>query len=301
VDGDIHHGGTTLKKRYTILLGLLLCFALYGTVSAEDYVIGEGDVLFVSVWGEEALNVQSIVRPDGRITVPGLGEVAAAGKTPSELQLDLSKQLQGLVKYSPIVTVSVTQITNSRVFVFGGGVPSRVVQLNQRTTLLHLLTSLGETGVGPGGGAGGAGVGAADIQTRSADLKRAYVLRGSQRIKENFYSLYAEGDTSQDILLKAGDIIFIPALEEQNVYVLGAVNTPRAIPYRQGMSVLEAILEAGGFTRFANENQTFIVRKQDGKNVAIPVRAKDLISKGVLEQNVPLQLGDYVIVREGMF
>jgi polysaccharide biosynthesis/export protein len=272
--------GIPLNTR-TLLLSLVLSALLAGTLCAEEYVIGEGDVLFVHVWGEEALNVAAAVRPDGRITVPGLGEVNASGKTPAQLQVQLAKQLQTLVKYSPVVTVSVTQITNSRAFVFGGGVPSGVIPLNQRTTLLHLLTSLGET--------------------RGADLRRAYVQRDGVRIKEDFHALFAEGDTSQDLLLKTGDIIFIPPMLELNVYVLGGVNAPRAIPYREGMSVLEAILEAGGFTRFANENQTFVVRRQGGKNVAIPVRAKDLISRGDLEQNMPLQLGDYVIVREGLF
>jgi polysaccharide biosynthesis/export protein len=268
-------------KTCRILFAVLLAVLFVGPVCAEDYVIGEGDVLFVSVWGEEALNVQARVRPDGRITVPGLGEVSASGRTPAQLQTHLATQLQSLVKYSPIVTVSVTEITNSKAFVFGGGVPSGVIHLNQRTTLLHLLTSLGET--------------------RTADLRRAYVQRDGSRVKENFHALFAEGDTTQDLLLKAGDIIFIPPMLEQNVYVLGGVNAPRAIPFREGLSVLEAILEAGGFTKFANENQTFVVRKQDGKNVAIPVKAKDLISKGDLGQNVPLQLGDYVIVREGLF
>jgi polysaccharide biosynthesis/export protein len=264
-----------------VLFSLVLVALLAGIVCAEEYVIGEGDVLFVHVWGEDALNVQATVRPDGRITIPGLGEVSASGKTPAQLQAHLGKQLQDLVKYSPVVTVSVTEITNSRAFVFGGGVPSGVVPLNQRTTLLHLLTSLGDT--------------------RTADLRRAYVQRDGNRVKENFHELFAEGDTTQDLLLKAGDIIFIPPMLEQNVYVLGGVNAPRAIPFREGLSVLEAILEAGGFTKFANENQTFVVRKQGGKNVAIPVKAKDLISKGDLGQNVPLQLGDYVIVREGLF
>jgi polysaccharide biosynthesis/export protein len=103
------------------------------------------------------------------------------------------------------------------------------------------------------------------------------------------------------VLLKAGDIIFIPAMLEQNVYVLGGVETPRAIPFREGMSVIEAILEAGGFNKFANENRTVIIRKQEAEIETIPVRAKDLFSKGDLEQNIPLQLGDYVIVREGIF
>jgi polysaccharide biosynthesis/export protein len=276
---------------------LPFCF-IVGAAHAEDYVIGEGDVLNVHVWGEDALNVQSNVRPDGKITVPGLGEISAAGKTPVQLQENLSNDLKKLVKYSPVVTVSVTEITNSNAFVFGGGVPSRVVHLNQRTTLLHLLTSLGESGEPSVERTTEERTGAG---TTRADFRRAYVLRDGKKIKEDFRGLFVQGDTSQDVLLKAGDIIFIPAMLEQNVYVLGGVETPRAIPFREGMSVIEAILEAGGFNKFANENRTVIIRKQEAEIETIPVRAKDLFSKGDLEQNIPLQLGDYVIVREGIF
>ena len=284
------------KNTFIIILFLISSILIGSNVEADEYIIGEGDVLSVHVWGEDALNVQSKVRPDGRITVPGLGEISAAGSTPAQLQDVLSTQLKKLVKYSPIVTISVNEITNSKAFVFGGGVPSRVVQLNQRTTLLHLLTSLGE----PNETRAERKTEARDGTPR-ADLRRAYVLRDGRKIKEDFHGLFAQGDTSQDLLLKAGDIIFIPPMLEQHVYVLGGVNTPKAIPFREGMSVIEAILEAGGFTKFANENQTVIIRKNQTKAESIPVRAKDLFSKGDLEQNIPLQLGDYVIVREGLF
>jgi polysaccharide biosynthesis/export protein len=96
-------------------------------------------------------------------------------------------------------------------------------------------------------------------------------------------------------------VIFIPVAKEMNVYVLGAVNTPKFIPFREGLTVMEAILEAGGFTKFARPNSTVILREINGREHRIGVRVRDLMKNGNLNQNIKLQVGDYVIVREGLF
>jgi polysaccharide export outer membrane protein len=126
-------------------------------------------------------------------------------------------------------------------------------------------------------------------------------MRDGKRIKENFYPLFIEGDIKEDIEIQTNDVIFLPLLTERNVYVVGAVNTPKAIEYREGLTVLSAILEAGSFNKYAKENNTVIIRKEGGKEVSIPVKAKDLITDGDLSQNVKLKAGDYIIVKEGMF
>ena len=108
---------------------LLLALSSYGA----DYQIGEGDLLDVAVWGVKELNVQVKVRPDGKITVPGLGEVVASGVSPSQLQTHLAERLKELVK-NPIVTVTVKEITNSKVYIFGSGVKASVYDLSRRTT-----------------------------------------------------------------------------------------------------------------------------------------------------------------------
>src|SRR6185369_7730454 len=94
-----------MKNRCLMLavLGMLLLFPL--TVIAGDYVIGEGDGLDIAVWGVKELSFPAKVRPDGKITVPGLGDVAASGQTPAALQSSLTTRLKELVK-NPIVTVA---------------------------------------------------------------------------------------------------------------------------------------------------------------------------------------------------
>jgi polysaccharide export outer membrane protein len=278
----------------TLVLILLLALLPYAAHSA-DYVIGEGDVLMISVWGEKELSLSVKVRPDGKISLPAIGEVAASSMSVKRLQELLTEKFSRIVK-NPIVTVIVAEITNNKVYVFGGGVSSGVYSLTQRTTLLQLLCQVGQQqpAVTPGAPAGSS-------STRNADLKNAYVLRNGKKVKQGFYKLFVEGDTSEDITIEPNDALFIPAPNDKNVYVMGAVMKPQSIPYRDGLTVMEAILESGGFTKFARQNETIIYRRENELDISIAVKAKNLIDGGDLNQNVRLRPGDYIVVREGIF
>ncbi len=249
------------------------------STAAAEYVIGEGDTLSISVWGEKDLSQAVKVRPDGKITVPGIGELTAANMTPHALQAVLTEKLSTIVK-RPNVTVAVTDITNNKVYVFGGGVKSTVFMLSQRTTLLQLLCQMDDA--------------------RKADLKKAYVQRGGKKIREDLSKLFIGGNTADDISLEPNDVIYIPINTNKNVYVMGAVNTPKFIEYREGITVMEAILDAGGLTKFASPNDTVIYRKQNNAEVSVNIKVKKLMY-GDLTQNVMLQPGDYIVVKEGLF
>lgn len=266
------------KLFFPLLVLTLLMLA--APLRAEDYIIGEGDTLQIAVWGVDRLNLSVKVRPDGKITVPGLGDLPGAGMAPEELQVVLTEKLKDLVK-NPIVTVTVSEITNSKVHIFGSGVKSTVYELNRKTTLLQILCSL--------------------TDTRSADLRGAYLLRNGQKVKQDFSALYLGGDVAEDIQVLPNDAIFIPLLLDKNVYVLGAVTTPKFIEFREGMTVMEAIIEGGGFTKFAAESDVLVVRKEKGNETGIRVRVGDLLKKADLSQNIRLKPGDYIIVKESFF
>ena len=280
-----------IKKAVLLVLGLLVASPAF----AADYVIGEGDVLLISVWGEKELSLPVKVRPDGKITIPAVGEVMAANSTVKELQSTLTGKIARIVK-SPIVTVMVAEITNNKVYIFGGGVSSGVYSLTQRTTLLQLLCQVGQQQAAPAGQAA-----AVPSSIRYADLKNAYVLRNGKRIKQNFHNLFINGDISEDVVVEPNDAVFIPALTDKNVYIMGAVNTPRSIEYRDGLTVMGAILEAGGFTKYASQNDTVIYRKDGSREITISVKIKRLINDGDLTQNPRLQPGDYIVVKESIF
>jgi polysaccharide export outer membrane protein len=85
------------------------------------------------------------------------------------------------------------------------------------------------------------------------------------------------------------------------VRVTGAVRTPRSLPFRQGLTVVDAVLEAGGVNEFAAPNRAKLYRKVKGVTEVYDVELGDILSKGRLETNYPLQPGDVVTVPERLF
>lgn len=135
----------------------------------------------------------------------------------------------------------------------------------------------------------------------NTDLQRAYIMRGDQRIDIDMYDLLNCGNLSKDIDLEPEDILFLPTNELNKVFVVGAVANPQAIVYRDGLTILDVILESGGFTKFAKTSSVLILRIKGDERERIKLNMDDLMEDGVLSENIPMQRGDYVLVREGMF
>jgi polysaccharide export outer membrane protein len=87
----------------------------------------------------------------------------------------------------------------------------------------------------------------------------------------------------------------------QQVRVVGQAVEPRAIQYRQGMTVLDVMIEVGGLSEFAAGNRAKIVRRVEGETVEIGVRLQDLLNDGRIEQDVPILPGDILIIPESFF
>jgi polysaccharide biosynthesis/export protein len=85
------------------------------------------------------------------------------------------------------------------------------------------------------------------------------------------------------------------------VKVVGQVVHPQALPYREGMTVLDAVLEVGGLGQFASGNRSRIVRVVDGKETVIHVKLADLVNSGDVHQNIPLKPGDVLVVPQSIF
>ena len=85
------------------------------------------------------------------------------------------------------------------------------------------------------------------------------------------------------------------------VKVVGQVQHPSALPYREGMRVLDAILAVGGLSQFASGNRARIVRVENGKETIIHVKVADLVNSGDVKQNEPLKPGDVLVVPQSIF
>ncbi len=281
------------KGAYCIAAVFFVLLVMRTTAVAAGYVIGDEDVLQISVWGNPELSATVPVRPDGKISVPLLGDVQATGVTPQDLKTKLE---QGFVKYvkAPVVSVMVTAINSFKVYVFGEGIQraagtgtvqgaaatTGVITLKKNTTLIQLLAQLGSL--------------------RNADLKNAYVLREGQKLPVDFVLLVTKGDITHDVQLASNDVIYIPDNYDQRIRVTGAVRTPVILPYSEGMTALDAVLSAGGFTEYASQNGVVVVRKEGGKIKNIDVKLRDVMY-GEINKNVLLLPGDIVMVHSNIF
>ena len=130
---------------------ILLAFLVAATVSAaekmsplteKDYVIGPGDVLEISVWKEESLTKLLTVLPDGKITYPLIGEVAAGGWTVAQLKKEIETRLARFVP-DPVLTVGVHQVNSMFIYVIGKvNNPGRFA-LNDNINVLQALAMAG--------------------------------------------------------------------------------------------------------------------------------------------------------------
>jgi polysaccharide export outer membrane protein len=115
-----------------------------GVPLPSEYVIGTDDVLNVAFWNEKDLSSPEVtVRPDGKITLPLLKDVQAAGLTPEQLSAALAKAATKYLKNDPQVTVMVTQIRSRKVYIVGEVVKGVAFPLNVDMNVLQLITAAG--------------------------------------------------------------------------------------------------------------------------------------------------------------
>lgn len=165
-------------------------------VATQDpsYVIGSQDMLDVSVWREPDFSRTVPVRPDGKISLPLLNDMQAAGLTPSQLAAELTKSLNKFVT-NPQVTIIVTQINSQRFYVLGEAARPGAYTLIPEMTILQALSNAGGF-------------------TQYANSKKIYLLREEngkqQKLSFNYKDVIAGKRTEQNIVLKNGDTIVVP-------------------------------------------------------------------------------------------
>src|SRR5208282_3409041 len=162
------------------------------TAEPNSYIIGIEDVLDISVWQEPNVSRSVPVRPDGKISIPLVNDIQAAGLTPMQLASSITEKLKKFLT-KPQVTVTVTAINSQRVFVIGEVTKPGPMPLLPNMTALQALSIAG----GP---------------TQFADQKHAYVMRhegGKDSTYPVNYRNLLRGDTRGNIILKAGDTIVV--------------------------------------------------------------------------------------------
>lgn len=161
----------------------------------DNYVIGNDDILAISVWNEPNLTKSIPVRSDGKISLPLAGELEAAGKTPSQLEHDITEKLKGFISV-PQVTVIVQQVNSRKYNVLGEvGKPGSYL-LTTTTTVMDAIAAAG---------------GFRDFAKKTG----VYVLRKTAdgqetRLKFNYKEFIKGKDVAQNIKIEPNDTIIVP-------------------------------------------------------------------------------------------
>ena len=166
-----------------------------GKAHDEKYVIGNDDVLAISVWKEPELTKSIPVRSDGKISLPLVGEMEAAGKTPLQLEQNIREKLTNFIS-SPEVTVIVQQVNSRKYNVLGEVSKPGSYPLTASTTIMDAIATAG---------------GFRDFAKKSG----VYVLRKTadgreDRLKFNYKDFIKGKDVAQNIKLEPNDTIIVP-------------------------------------------------------------------------------------------
>jgi polysaccharide biosynthesis/export protein len=159
-------------------------------VDPKAYVIGPEDVIFVDVWREPANSGHFTVRPDGKISLPLIGEVQAAGMTPIQLGSTISQSLQRILTH-PEVTVGIDRVNSKKYFIQGEINRPGSYPLVVPTTVLEALVQAGGF-------------------REFANTKKIIILRGSERLKFNYHDVTKGKHMDQNIRVEPGDQIIVP-------------------------------------------------------------------------------------------
>jgi polysaccharide export outer membrane protein len=263
------------------LLTLVLIFGT-GTARAADdsYHIHGGDQLNVVVYGEQSLTGPVNVLPDGTIDLALVGKVSVAGQTPDEAAKTITHALLKYIRH-PVVTVAVAQVGQENVTVLGDVKTPGKYSLPQTGMLTDAIAAAG--GLNP-------------VEGQYPNAKVGYP--GGETKEVSLEKLLHQGDTSLNLPLQDGSIVYIPSPQIISIQVVGAVDHPGELDLREGDRLSMAIAMAGTST-IANSdlnNITVTRTMPDGKTTPLHVNLYKTLEDGDLSKDLVMQKGDIVYV-----
>jgi polysaccharide export outer membrane protein len=166
-------------------------------IVTRDYIIGPEDVLEITVWKNQDLSKVVAVRPDGRISLPLIGDATAVGKTPAQLTEEISAKLKEY-KENPQVSIMVKEVNSYSIFVLGEVTKPGRYPLKSKTTLLQRITIAG---------------GFTQMVARNKLVVFRFSANGSgeEKIKASYDDIVLRDGSLQNIELKPGDTVVVPS------------------------------------------------------------------------------------------
>jgi len=267
------------RRRLLLSMCLLaawsLCAAAPGAAAAggapEDYKLGAGDLVRVTVFGSPDLTTEARVSQSGSITCPLVGSVPVAGLSTAQAeQLLVRRYTQGKFLRNPQISVLVAEYMSQKIAVLGHvGKPGQY-PLRAKGNVLDVLAEAG------------------GVLAQSAG-DRATITRADGSKAEIDLDALFDGDPSQNLALNGGDRIYVPRAPQ--FYVYGQVQKPGMYKLERNMTVSRAISTSGGLTPRGTERRAVVKRRDaSGKEREYSVSGSDL-----------LQPDDILFIKESLF
>lgn len=232
-----------------VFLLLLLCFSL--PAKAEDYQIGSGDVLSITVYGYDELKTKVRVAETGSIEFPLIGTVQVGGIKTSAAARKIEEMLADGYIVKPQVQIYIEEFKSKKVAALGPFNKPGLVELSGPTTLLELISKAG--------GLNNKDAGETITVTREA-------AGGQQEVVTiDVKKLIEDGDPASNIPILGGETVAVAKGEPPVCYITGQVKKPGSYVWTKNATVLKMVSLGGGFTGMAAESRIKINRVVDGK------------------------------------
>lgn len=251
-----------------------------------QYKVGVDDVLEIDLFiGTTVEKFTPVVRSNGFILLPYV-DIKVAGLTTNKAEEKIKEELSKYIKV-PRVEVRVKEYKSKKIVLMGAIALSSlrvsgpgIYYLKGKTSILEMITHAG--GTQPNSSLD-------RVQLRRADGTIHYI---------NFFKIFTEGDIKENVILDAQDEIYVPALEiaENKILVFGEVKKPGLYPRKPGITLMDAIGLADGYTIYAVLRNTAIIRTTNQNSEILVANLDKLIKEGDISQNLPLANNDIVYV-----
>jgi len=238
----------------------------------EQYILGVGDQLSIQIYGKENAEYVLPITREGTILIPNVGPIKIVGLAFAEMKKFLAEKVQQRI-IGVNVVVSLAELRSMRIFVLGEAYKPGPYTLSSLSSVTHAIFAAG---------------GVSDIGSlRHIEVKRA----GKIIQTVDLYDLLIHGDSSSDILLQSGDVVFIPT-QSNSVSIQGEVRRPAIYELKNGDDFNQVLTMAGGLLPSAYPQST-IIERYNTQSLRSIVNI-DLTDKQARKQL--LQSGDYIRV-----